>query len=62
MFVSPNTMYYACSLCENCRLNRPRRVLVVGEMKKKKKYIYIYMRSLSFRGSYSTAEQLTYAI
>ena len=61
MFVSPNTMYYACSLCENCRLNRPRRVLVVGEMKKKI-YIYIYMRSLSFRGSYSTAEQLTYAI
>ena len=61
MFVSPNTMYYACSLCENCRLNRPRRVLVVGEMEKKK-YIYIYMRSLSFRGSYSTAEQLTYAI
>ena len=62
MFVSPHTMYYACSLCENCRLNRPRRVLVVGEMKKQKKNIYIYMRSLSFRGSYSTAEQLTYAI
>ena len=46
MFVSLHTMYYACSLGEHCRLNRPRRVFVVGEMKKKiyiKKKLYNYI-------------------